>query len=93
MVIFEPGYLWVHKLQKFRIFIREVYENDDGQTVFLVGKIPKEGESYFERGFDDMIITKRSWTAEDLVREFEPLARKLRPSAWERLMGTDLLSE
>jgi hypothetical protein len=88
--LFGIGYLWRHKEQGFRIFIREVHELD-GQTVFLIGKIPAPGESPFVRGFDDLMITKRPWTAEDLLREFKPLLTKLRPSALERLLGAEML--
>ena len=88
--LFGVGYLWRHKEQGFRIFIRASCEVD-GRVVFTIGKIPAPGESPFVRGFDDMIFTKRPWTAEDLFREFTPLLTKLRPSALERLLGAETL--
>ena len=88
--LFGVGYLWRHKEQGFRIFIREVHELD-GRTVFLIGKIPPKGESPYVRGFDDIIFTKRPWTAEELLRGFTPLLTKLRPSALERLLGAEVL--
>ena len=88
--LFGVGYLWRHKDQGFRIFIREVHELD-GKTVFLIGKIPAPGESPYVRGFDDILFTKRPWTAEELLRGFTPLLTKIRPSALERLLGAEAL--
>ena len=88
--LFGIGYLWRHKEQGFRIFIREAHEID-GRVVFAIGKIPRPGESPYVRGFDDFMLTKRAWSAEDLFREFTPLLTKLRPSALERLLGAETL--
>ena len=84
---FEVGNLWEHKLQHSRIFIREAYENEDGQTVFFVGRIPDKarGETPFDRDFLDFVVTKRTWTAEELIQNYTPLWRNARPTVWDHL--------
>lgn len=83
---FEVGSLWEHKLQGFRVFVRDVYE-DEGQVVFFLGKIPNKakGESPFDQCLLDFIIVKHSWTAEELIQNYKPLMRKARLTVWDHL--------
>jgi len=92
MMPFEVGSVWRHKNQGIRVFVRDVYE-DDEQVIFYLGRVLDkkvdplnvEHADLFEPSF-----RYHGWPAEELLRDFTPLMKKLRATVWDRLLGGHL---
>jgi hypothetical protein len=84
--VFEVGSRWRHKRQReIFVFIKN-RSQVDGRYVFKLGDIPTSGMR-LDPGREFSATCATGWTAEELIREFEPLLSDYRPSALDRVLG------
>lgn len=92
---FDVGALWKHKTLNVKVFIRSMVKDDEGNILFRLGELNTRHPD-FGTGLSSFLnpIKNTIWTAEELIRNFTPLLKPLRPSALERILaGEDLFDE
>lgn len=83
--LFQPKSKWKHRELEFLIVIREVVEPGRYRLSFDVPDY-----STYEPGMDTY-ITRGIWTAEDLVRDFDPMM--VAPTRYDRIADDDLFDD
>lgn len=89
---FEQGELWEHRRQELQVFVRDVYE-DNEQVLFFLGRVlPKSTDPRLVEHGDlfEFTLRRHGWSAEELLRDFRPLMRKVRGDFWQRLLEDHL---
>lgn len=83
--LFERGTEWKHRERGFLVFIRDVLEPGKF-TLSFVSKTPVF-ETTFENSMDGLILYG-VWTAEELLRDFDPMP--MRPTRYDHIFEDDL---
>lgn len=82
--LFDVGSRWKHKEQGFQVFIRAaILDEEKGCIVFRLGNAEPASHPAYGPTMDPLTITV--WTAEEMIRNFEPLFRHVRPDLMERM--------
>lgn len=65
--LFQPGAEWKHREREFLVFIRTVIPPDKFTLAFI------DKSEVFEASWEGAHILQGMWTAEELIRDFDPM--------------------